>query len=836
VSQAWKIPLSVRESDGLARRLFPVRCGVPFPRGLLSGSTGLVLRDGAGRSLALQVRPLLRWADGSVRWLLIDSALDIDAHGECQLTLEPAEATVATDLDLCSDADGVRVSAAGSTFVVSTADGLPRPVGHALSLRARQAGAGDLRLAIRELKVEESGSARVVTCASGALVDAHGAAVLQVMLRTHFSCGSGRVVLEIDVHNPRAARHEGGLWDLGDAGSSLLESLTLEIRPPVGTRLQLQVSPQAAPMEIDAGPLSLLQVSSGGERWASRNHVDSVGQVPLAHRGYRLQVAGHEQHGDRAQPRAMLLAADHVLGLEVRQFWQNFPKALVWEGGALQVDLFPAGSGPHELQGGERKRHFLTLALAPDGTTAASALASDLIVRIAADWLEGSGAVTGCFAADLPEPVGGYLATIAQGPRSFFGGREAIDEYGWRNFGEVYADHEAVRHKGEAPLISHYNNQYDFLLGAAQRYCATGEAAWGELMHDAARHVMDIDIYQTDADRPAYNNGLFWHTDHYEPAETCTHRTYSSRNVRGRHYGGGPSNEHNYTSGLRLYYALTGDDRARESVLRLADWVIAMDLEDAEFFLGLLRFGPSGLASRTVSDDYHGPGRGAGNSINALLDAFEVTGSRRYLDYASSLVKRCIHPADDIATRHLDDPEHRWSYLVFLQVLARYVEVLRGISDTGAMRDYALASLRHYAHWIVIHERPYSEQLDRVEIPSETWPAQDIRKAHVLQAVAHFEPDAQRRAQFEERARHFFDRCLQDLLGWPTAHLARPRILILVYATEYLRLVRLPAQPLPTVDAMRQFGTPQTFRRRFGRLRRVAGKLHALWGRAGRGS
>ena len=42
--------------------------------------------------------------------------------------------------------------------------------------------------------------------------------------------------------------------------------------------------------------------------------------------------------------------------------------------------------------------------------------------------------------------------------------REIIDEYGWRNFGEIYADHEAVYHQGRGPFVSHYNNQYDLIF------------------------------------------------------------------------------------------------------------------------------------------------------------------------------------------------------------------------------------------------------------------------------------------------------------------------------------------------------------------------------------
>ena len=95
---------------------------------------------------------------------------------------------------------------------------------------------------------------------------------------------------------------------------------------------------------------------------------------------------------------------------------------------------------------------------------------------------------------------------------------------------------------------------------------------------------------------------------------------------RGSSYGGGPSCEHNYTTGLLHYHFLTGSPEARESVLSLADWVIRMD-DGRNTVFGLLDNGPTGAASATVSEDFHGPGRGAGNSINALLDGWILTGS-----------------------------------------------------------------------------------------------------------------------------------------------------------------------------------------------------------------
>src|SRR5438128_12315270 len=168
-------------------------------------------------------------------------------------------------------------------------------------------------------------------------------------------------------------------------------------------------------------------------------------------------------------------------------------------------------------------------------------------------------------------------------------------------------------------------------------------------MDDLAEHVIDIDLYHTDADKAAYNHGLFWHTCHYVDADTSTHRSYPRA---AGVCGGGPGCEHNYTTGLMLHHFLTGSPRSRRAVIELAQWVIDMDDGRKTVFRWLDR-GDTGLASATVSPNYHGPGRGAGNSINALLDGYRLNGKPEFLAKLEQLIRRCVHPAENVASRNL---------------------------------------------------------------------------------------------------------------------------------------------------------------------------------------
>ena len=331
-------------------------------------------------------------------------------------------------------------------------------------------------------------------------------------------------------------------------------------------------------------------------------------------------------------------------------------------------------------------------------------------------------------------------------------------------------------------------------------------------MTDLARHVIDIDLYHTNEDRAEYNGGMFWHTDHYFDAGTASHRAYSKTNANPENpsaYGGGPSNEQNYTTGLLHYYYLTGDPLAFEAVLGLANWVLRMD-EGGRRWLRYIDPRPTGLASSSAGRDYHGPGRGAGNSINALLDAYRLISDREYVEKAEALIRRCIHPHDVIEDRTLDDVEYRWSYTVFLQVLGKYLDFKIEHDEIDTMYAYAQASLIHYAKWMLVHEVPYKQVMHKVLIPTETWPAQDVRKSNVFKFAAKHSEGALRES-FLKKADYFFQTCVSDLRSFSTAYLTRPIVLLLVNGYMHASFAAYPDQKGVILKEYPDFGKPQSF-------------------------
>jgi hypothetical protein len=574
-----------------------------------------------------------------------------------------------------------------------------------------------------------------------------------------------------------------------------------------------QAEPGQAHRSARGTRLEIYQDSSGGENWQSRNHVNREGRVCCSFRGYRLSAEGRQDFGLRASPVVALGSTNATLSAAVPEFWQQFPRALTVDDRTLRVEVFPSQFADlFELQGGEQKTHAFWLDFTKTSQLDGLGLGwvhGPARVLTTPAWYSATETVpflgTGQHSSPLP-----IETFIAEARETLLARREVIDEYGWRNFGEVYADHESAHYEGPAPVVSHYNNQYDVIYGALLQFLRTGEPAWADLFIPLARHVIDIDIYHTSRDRAAYNGGLFWHTDHYLDAATCTHRTYSRANQpSGRPYGGGPCNEHNYTTGLLHYYYLTGDPGAHEAVSSLANWVKQVD-DGKRTLFGLLDDGPTGRASSTAEPHYHGPGRGCGNSINALIDGWLLAGDRGYLDKAEELIRRCIHPSDDIAGRNLLDVEMRWSYTVFLSVLARYLQVKAEAGEVDIMYAYARASLLHYASWMLHHEVPYFDHPEKLEFPTETWAAQDFRKANVLR-LASSHVDEPVRAHLLQRGDELAQRAWQDLMRFDHPATTRAVALLLVEGMRDIYFAKRGEVSAPRPEARYEFGAPERF-------------------------
>jgi hypothetical protein len=735
----------------------PMTIGVPFPQGLV-GDVERIGLERDGDAVPVQAQATELWPDGSVRWALVDFQVtgNVLDHEQYRLLTDGAARVRPASPVAITRAGGRMVVDTGTArfevgpgvsfpFTAVTVGGVAALDPSATSLRVTNLRGRAQQARIIRVEVEDLGDLRS-SVRLDAIVGPRRSPTLEIIARVHFFAGSSATRVAITCRNPRRASHAGGFWELGDRGSVHMEDVSLHLSPPApATGIEL-ARDSAARFEPIGGSFELYQDSSGGAR--------ATPAVTLAHASGRLSMA-------------------------VEHFWQNFPKAMEADAGGVTLRLWPRQcAGHHELQGGEQKTHVLVLAFGAD-PIARDALfwgRASSIAALPPRWYADAGAIRYVRPADEDRDRRyRQLVDLAiEGDDTFDRKRDRIDEYGWRNFGDLYADHENAFAKEPGPIVSHYNNQYDAVAGLAVQFMRTGDTRWWRLMAELATHVTDIDIYHTDRDKAAYNHGLFWHTCHYVPAGRSTHRSYP------RHpgvCGGGPANEHNYAAGLRLHWLLTGDRLSREAAIGLARWVIAMD-DGRRTILRWLAPSATGLASATYSPDFHGPGRGAGHSVLALLDGYRLTGERTFLAKAEELIRRCVHPADDIAALDLLDAERRWSYTVFLQALGKYLDDKAEFGELDAAYAYGRAALLHYARWMAEREYPYLDTPERLEFPTETWAAQDMRKCEVFALAAQHTSGAERE-RFIARAGFFFDYSVSALLATESRSLTRPLVLLL---------------------------------------------------------
>lgn len=817
------ISIHLKEDAGISRMGEPLHMGIPLAENALANTAGLFLvRADNGERVPCQATPTAHWPDGSIRWLTLSFHADLTAGEQATLHLrneQPESSSPSSKPCHGHRDDELRIELDHATFRFPTGElawyasvGNDTETVHTLPLETPAGEVCTPKPTSGWQLVEDGRLFTTVEC-SGHWLTPHQTALANFRVQLRLYRHRPTIEAELCIHNPRRAHHPGGLWDLGDPGSIRFRSLTLQVALPSPEQCWLRPQPQSEPWteSINKG-VYLYQDSSGGDQWHSRNHVNAEGQVTTTFRGYKAFAGGlFLDEGYRANPISGISGTGASLQASIRKFWQNFPSSMGCQAGKLVIGVFPPDtSEPYELQGGERKTHTVWV----DYSTEPHALSwsqAPLVPTLDAEHYEETRAFD-WFRANPPKgPLDELIRESLDGPSNFFAKRELIDEYGWRNFGDIFADHETLyQHKDEPPYISHYNNQYDAIYGFARQFALTGDRRWFELMDDLARHVSDIDIYHTSEDRSEYNNGLFWHTDHYLDAHTCTHRTFTKHNSTSStpgQTGGGPAAEHCYTTGLLYHHLMTGHDTSRQSVLELTNWMVTAHQGQGgllEQLLALKKYDVPKIKAKIRGDSpsrhIYPFTRGTGNYLNSLLDAWLLEPEGCWLTLACRVIEQSIHPADDIEKRNLLDAENGWSYVVLLAAINRFLALTLTTSQAEHLRQYARDAFLHYAQWMESHEQLFLSAPGRLEFPNATWAAQDIRKAMLMFHAATLDPE--KSDDYRKRATEWLEATQDALLQTEERHFARVQIILLqnygAHQTTAFNLVQAHYHWFPT--------------------------------------
>jgi len=705
--------LWVQEAIGVAREDEPVRVGVPLPRGAIRGEVSARVEG-----LPAQAQILSRWGDGSARWVLLDFTASCPAHGTRRLIAEIRDALTDTTFMLPGGAppplafpeeDGsVRVNAGPYAFILqpgqepflgqlATSDGAITGLGIELALALAgedwKTGAADL------VEVETNGPRRATV-----LVQVQYESKLNRKLAAHLRISTfanfPALLVQATLTNPNPFEREVlGRWPLGSKGSAYLKGFGLRLSAG-GVHLapaRLASDPAADWQQVNAEQsLRIEQESSGGMHWDFRTHIDRHEKIAERYAGFRVLEGGKLKGGGlRAQPWLEALLGRARLGFGVREFWQNYPVALGTDGVNLELLSSSFGSGEHELQGGEAKTWDSVIAFQHAGASAEESrrlqafTAAPLTVLPSAELFELSGAVGPFIRRDdtrRPDLERAAIAMIRDPHGNALTQREVVDEFGWRHYGDLWADNERGGHgapREGGMLISHYNQEYDWgfsmLLQALRNSSVDPQAAldYFKLGRAALRHEADVDTYhcwpREIAQDGVYCGGHFTHTGHGIDAGDSGHRGSPSDKYWGKldwpwGRGGGPESGHFHTRGQWLLYFLTGERRHLESALERTAAV--------EYKLGEEKF-----------PQWDNCGRDVGHSMQVLVDAWEATGLERYVELAKKLVE-----ASHFGKSFRDKAEHKpmcgdFSNAIYMR---EHIRLLDALTDRGHTGDSPL--------------------------------------------------------------------------------------------------------------------------------------------------
>jgi hypothetical protein len=820
------VPITLKNTSIIYKKLEPIKVSVPFKNGEIYSIDTLALLDNKQQSINKQIKVLAYWPDLSIKWLQIDFLFSSDKQSEnivylCNSTAHTTD-PILSGIEVQDTPEGIIVETASAifhlsktslgTFTRESASIINSPkicyksAENSLILTDKQG----LKYSpiIENIYFDDSEESSCTPIKITAYINGYfkpeisqkksepnnTPATTKFEADITFYFHSNITKWRFTLHNPQAMSNNNGIWDLGNDNSSLFQSFCAFIPCKNKTKLAykiqddlLNTSQKMPSWQINTEQLTIFQASSAGDNWQNNNHLNHLGKNCLEFNGYEVsyqleQTINQNIINGRATPTIYIEEINQKIesniSVYIENFWQKFPKSIEVDSNNITLGLCPQHAlDGFELQPGEKKSDTFYISYNNERDSLAF-IETPTQVQVATDYLVSTQAISLLSQSTNETQYDNIINEGITSTNNFFQKRELIDEFGWRNFGDLYADHETLEIEGNDELISHYNNQYDPLYGFLRRFLLTNNQQWLTLANDLADHVKNIDIYHTTLDKVEYNGGLFWHTDHYLPAETASHRTYSKRQVANAyqdHAGaGGPGGQHCYTTGLMLHYYLTGDNTSKQAALKLADWITHYYEGSGtitDFLLAIKN--KNRIDIKNIFTGKYPLDRGTGHYIIALIDSFELTGQQSYLDSASLLIKRTVHPNDDIDKRHLTNIEDCWFYTIFFQAIYRYLITKQHNKQIDESFFYAQQALLHYAQWMAEYEQPYLNSPEILEYPNHTWAAQDIRKANVLYMASYFTSNKKEKELFLVKADEIYQYVVETFKQEPTRNYTR---------------------------------------------------------------
>lgn len=580
---AFPVSLAVQgnASEGMARA---VQCGVPLPRGKVQEVRDIALNTADGGALPLQASPMNRWPDGSLRWVEVNTVL-------------PA-------------------SLAGAKVLLNAAPGGPPAAAPGAPVQVSQTPDGGARL--------ETGGLELVTGGPGGVLIQHmanGSARLE-NLTGEFHIGGAAYQACVEQVTVTAAGPVRAEVELAGAirgqdvrvGRFVFRVAAFAGQPYV--RIMYRIfNEQPAVLAVEHFDLVGTCVPGGGaEAYWGREGASVHGDVTVRQlQGDKFEVvdaSGARVDGGEAAPGWLGLSGEqYTIGVLVRHFREQFPKAIAYGSGKLRVALFePSAAEPqYQPAEGEAKRHELWFGLWNHSCTQAqmnqaAGYFAEPLHLFDADYFCASGGFGMAYPHDdtrfaeltafmrkaCPQETKDYVAFKTDGSQA------TLYQYGIRNWGDT--------RYGNPPWWT--NGYYDRQQGFAAEYLMTGGRMWFRALEATVRHIIDVDVCHASAAHPDWVGGI--------------HGVYGAD-----HTTEGPWNPTQRTKGTLAYWRYTADPDARAAALAAADSAIAFNR----------------AIGATSARDH-------GGVLYCIMAAYDETRDLKYLEGAARLARDAMGRLD----------------------------------------------------------------------------------------------------------------------------------------------------------------------------------------------
>jgi hypothetical protein len=571
-----RLPLTVHERSGVARKQALVTSGVPFPPGFLPDVSKLRVVDADGKPVICQAATMVKWwkpaYDDSVQWALVSFLADVPAEKTATyfLTDDGAAAPAPSPLTVTKTDSALTIDTGAATFTVPL-------TGEALLSKASVGGAevlgpaglrgtvlagewpdrglkaGDRLVTSHEpagVTVEESGPARVVVCIQGRYAPGDREKKFYTYTaRMTFAAHDASVRLVYTLNNTKLdpTLYPSGagksrfayVWPMQDV--SLVADLALDEKAQAATLGDAKVVSAA----VSASPLV-------------------VGQSALDR--FAVTVDGREQATGATHAGALDVSGGRGgLAVARRYFHSEWPGALSGSAKELRVGLLPQESDEKfHFNIGQRKSWDVRLHF--HGAQAAnlkdlSAVQETLLMfRPAPAWMVRAAGITGSWSAGLrigPAPAKIALRRTPNKLELPYPDRvnPKYPTSGWDCFGVIRAWNAGGGHWNEN--------------SAFWRWVLHGDGAEFDTSEARTLWAADLCPIQFEADPGTFGAYIYYMRYGLARLQVLTYTGYINRNTDY------PDTGHMGMWMWHEYSLLTGDDRARQATINLGTYARA---------------------------------------------------------------------------------------------------------------------------------------------------------------------------------------------------------------------------------------------------------------------